>query len=103
MGKKEGIYRQQVTVFPTVHRPPAQENYRDSFVLHLPATAQKYSEELIVKAPMVDIFKDEVALKDSFAEDGVIDDIMLEEMANRWVGIEDDPDVIEEEVAERSN
>ena len=56
--------------------------------------------KLIVKAPTVNISKDAVALKDSFAEEGTLDDSMLEEMANRWVDIEDDPEIIEEEVNE---
>ena len=57
-------------------------------------------KNLITKAPTVNINKDAVALKDSFAEEGALDDSMLEEMANCWVDIEDDPDIIEEEVKE---
>ena len=44
------------------------------------------------------ITKDAVALKDSFAEEGTMDDSVLEEMATRWVDIEDEPEIIEEEV-----
>ena len=57
-------------------------------------------KSLIMKAPTVDINKDAVALKDSFAQEGMIDDGVLEEMANRWVDIEDEPEIIEEEVRE---
>ena len=53
-----------------------------------------------MKAPTVNVNKDAVALKGSFAVEGTLDDSTLEEMANRWVDIEDDPDIIEEEVRE---
>ena len=48
---------------------------------------------MIVKSRGTNIQADAVASKGSFAEE-------LEEMADEWIGIEEDPDIFEEEVTE---
>ena len=49
--------------------------------------------DMIVKSRGTNIQADAVASKGSFAEE-------LEEMADEWIGIEEDPEIIEEEVTE---
>ena len=56
--------------------------------------------DMIVKSRGANIQADAVALKGSFAEEQQFDRSELEEMADEWIGIEEDSDIIEEEVTE---
>ena len=55
---------------------------------------------LVMKSRGTNIQTDAVALKGSFVEEQVHNLAELEEMADGWIDIEEDPDVIEEEVNE---